>query len=233
MNTSRHTIQNRPGGFTLIEVLLAVAIFAIVLAAISTVFYSALRLRNRMTAHLETKLPIQHAAAIIQRDLAGLVAPGGPLASNLTTAAANAVSAQNATPFFVNNGAIDDTSPWSEVQKVSYYLAESTDQPGTKDLMRAVTRNLLAASEEVAVTQWLMSGVSSLAFSFYDGTAWTTTWDSTTTTNLPTAIKVQIELASLEVGQAAESPLEFVVPVVVQIRTNKITTASATTGGGQ
>ena len=233
MNTPR-SIANRSRGFTLIEVLLAVAIFAVVLAAISTVFYSALRLRNRAAAHLEERLPIQNASAIIQRDLQSLVAPGGPLASNLTTAVASATQLQNATPFFVNTGVIDDTSPWSEVQKVAYYLADSTDQPGTKDLMRSVTRNLLAAAEDVAVTQWLMSGVRNLAFSFYDGTAWAESWDSATTTNLPKAIKVQIEMAALEVGRAAETPLEFVVPVVVQIRTNQTKKASAaTTGGGE
>lgn len=220
-------------GFTLIEVLLAVVIFAIVLAAMSTVFYSALRLRNKTAARLEEKLPVQHAAAMIQRDLSSLVAPGGVLASNLTTAASGALQAQNATPFFVNTGVIDDTSPWSEVQKVAYYLADSADQPGTKDLMRAVTRNLLAPTDEVPTGQWLMGGVRTLTFSYYDGTAWTETWDSSTTTNLPTAIKVQIELASLNAGQAAESPLEFVVPVVVQIRTNQTKKATAATGGEQ
>ncbi len=233
MMTPRHTNANRARGFTLIEVLLAVVIFAIVLAAMSTVFYSALRLRNRTAAHLEEKLPIQHATAIMQRDLAGLVAPGGMLASNLTTAASGAMQAQNATPFFVNTGNIDDTSPWGEVQKVAYYLTDSTNQPGSKDLMRAVTRNLLAPAEEVPVTQWLMSGVRNLAFSFYDGTAWTETWDSSVTTNLPTAIKVQIELASLDAGQPVETPMEFVVPVVVQIRTNQTKKAVAATGGGE
>src|SRR5205814_2046628 len=64
-------------GFTLLEVLIAAAVFAIVLAAASTVFYGALHLRNGATEALEQSLPREQALAIIQRDLANLVVPGG------------------------------------------------------------------------------------------------------------------------------------------------------------
>src|SRR5436309_5204412 len=69
----------RPNAFTLIEVLIAAAAFAIVLAAINAVFYSALRLRNKTAAALDEALPLQQAVAIIKRDLANIVVPGGTL----------------------------------------------------------------------------------------------------------------------------------------------------------
>ena len=52
-------------GFTLIEVLLAVAIFAIILAAINGVLISALRLRSHTTAATDELLPVDMAVGII------------------------------------------------------------------------------------------------------------------------------------------------------------------------
>jgi len=70
-----HLMSRRKRGFTLLEVLLAVMVFAIVLAAASTVFYGALRLRNGAAESLEQALPGQHAFTVIRRDLANLVVP--------------------------------------------------------------------------------------------------------------------------------------------------------------
>src|SRR5262245_8586803 len=78
----------RQRAFTLIEVMLAVAIFAIVLAAINGVFYSALRLRRTASEAIEQSLPVQQAVAIIKRDLQGLVAPGGTLTGPLQSGVA-------------------------------------------------------------------------------------------------------------------------------------------------
>ena len=65
--------------FTLLELLLATAIFAIVLVAINTVFYSALRLRDRTTAAVAAELPVNQAMAVLRRDLVGAMPPGGTL----------------------------------------------------------------------------------------------------------------------------------------------------------
>src|SRR5205807_6189382 len=53
--------------FTLIEVLLALAISAIILAAIGGVFYSAIRLRDRTSAALDESAPMHQAFAVLQR----------------------------------------------------------------------------------------------------------------------------------------------------------------------
>src|SRR5947207_14101285 len=56
--------HGRTRGFTLLELLIAVAVFAIVLAAINAVFYGALRLRNKTTEAIKEALPMQQALAI-------------------------------------------------------------------------------------------------------------------------------------------------------------------------
>ena len=222
--------SRRPRAFTLIEVLLAVVIFAMVLAAINAVFYGALRLRNKTTESLQEALPRQQACAALQRDLASLVPPGGKLSGTLSsTPTVNSLTGQVGPEFFTASGLLDETLPWGEVQRVSYLLTDSANRAAGKDLIRAVARNLLpTTSGEPPVRQWLMSGVQGMTFQFHDGNQWRDAWDSTTadlttglTNVLPKAIKVRIQLASLAGSLAsATAPIELVVPVFVQSRTN-------------
>jgi hypothetical protein len=76
-----------------------------------------------------------------------------------------------------------------------------------------------------------MGGVQGLVFYFYDGEQWLDSWDSAAQTNLPRAIKVQIQLASQgnAPASAVSAPIELVVPVDAQIGTNQTQLAS----GGQ
>src|SRR5512139_2947515 len=68
--------------FTLIEMLLAVAICAIVLLAVNGVFATALRLRDRTSEAVEESLPVNRALDNLYRDLKGTVGPGGFLAGD-------------------------------------------------------------------------------------------------------------------------------------------------------
>lgn len=239
MNDIRPTF--RPvRGFTLIEVLLAVAAFGIVLAAINTVYFSALRLRNKTAAGIDEAVPREHALAIIKRDLANLVVPGGMLSGAFqTTSLSNMVAGQSSPTFCTTSAAMDDTAPWSEVQRVSYLLVDSTNRTsGGRDLVRAVTRNLLPpVTQDQPDQQWLLSGVQALTFQYHDGSQWRDSWDSTIadtvtgeTNTLPKAIKVQLDLYSDVRGRVQPSPIELVVPVVVHSRTNEVQQAA---GGGQ
>ena len=67
--------------FTLIEVLLALAICAIVLVAINAVFVTAVRLRERTAANVDQSIPVNQALDILSRDLKGVAGPRGFLPS--------------------------------------------------------------------------------------------------------------------------------------------------------
>src|SRR4051812_30120631 len=69
-------------GFTLVEVLLAMAICAIVLVAINAVFATAVRLRDRTTAGVDEGLPVERTMELLRRDLKGAVGPRGFLAGD-------------------------------------------------------------------------------------------------------------------------------------------------------
>jgi prepilin-type N-terminal cleavage/methylation domain-containing protein len=247
MRPSLHA-RRRRGAFTLVEVLLAVAVFAIVLVAIHGVFYGAVRLRNKTTAALDEAVPLQQTLEILRRDLANLVLPGGTLSGELQTTPNTLNLSDEARqnlanfgggdgrglvvspPLYTAVGIIDDTVPWGDVERVTYWLREPTNHTAGLDLVRSVARNLLPVVSEQPVEQWLMGGVQDLLFLFYDGTQWIDNWDSTTATNkLPLAIKVQIQLVARETDRWLRPPVELVVPIVLQAGTNQ--TAQATEEG--
>jgi type II secretion system protein J len=238
--------------FTLIEVLLAVTVFALVLTAINVVFYSAVRLRNKTTSDLEAAVPLQLTLAIMKRDLANLVMPGGTLFGELQTtatatnsqgqlqtdptAALISTRAQVSPYFFTTSALLEDDLPWGEVQKVCYFLQQPTNNAPGRDLVRIVTRNLLpAVSGQPEDAQFLMSGVENLVTWFYDGSQWRQDWDSTTETNkVPLAIKIELELAQDQpTRNNAQPPILLVVPIQLRAPTNQTAQASGSSGGGQ
>jgi type II secretion system protein J len=229
--------------FTLIEVMLAVVIFAIVLSAIHMLFHGALQLRNKTTEAIEKALPVQQTIAIIQRDLANITMPGGTMLGELQTSqlgsGTNTVDVLNpvndtlpgqSTPaFYTASGMIDDNGPWADVERVSYALLPSTNGLPGKDLVRRVTRNLLPVLSEQPDMQYLMNGVDTITVLFYDGLQWREYWDSTTETNkLPYGIKIQLQLTHDNSDRTYHAPIEIVAPVILRAGTNEV---AQTTGG--
>jgi hypothetical protein len=133
------------------------------------------------------------------------------------------------------SGKIDGWTPFAEVQMVSYYLAPALDGGPTKDLVRVVTRNLLPATDPTTDNQRLLPGVTSAAISFFDGQYWADTWDSTTTSTLPAAIKFSLGLAPHDnMGPRSDpGPIELIVPVIVSTTTSAQLAAAATSTTGQ
>jgi type II secretion system protein J len=229
--------------FTLLEVLLAIAIFSIVLVAIHMVFYSAVQLRNKTTAALESSIPLQQALTLMKRDLQNIVMPGGTFFGELQTSQASTLGTtnllntmspvndslpgQSSPAFFTASGVLDDTLPWGAIERVTYYLAPSTNNTPGKDLIRSVTRNLLPSMPEIPETQPLMSGLEGIFFTYYDGIQWRDYWDSTIESNkLPQGIKVELQLVNEPGSRYRPMPIDLVVPVVLQPPTNQTSQAS-------
>ena len=231
---TRHLPARRPvPAFTLVEVILAVAISAIVLVAIGGVFFSAVRLREKTSATLDAALPATQALAILRRDLQGTVGPYNILAGDFKCGAQTmgvtmglGSASGLGLDFFTSTGAINDDEPWGDIQEVYYQLKDPADRnQAGKDLVRYVNRNLLATSMPTPDEQWLMGNINSVQFECYDGTQWRNTWDTSMgDTNLPTAVRVSIQLM-VEPGVDARNlhPLGIVVPLVTQtLTTNSI-----------
>ena len=226
----------RPGapGFTLIEMILAISIAAMVLVVVNAAFFSALRLRDDTAAMVDAASPVDAAVLFLKRDLQCAVTPtngtskvlsGGFRAGNGLTSVG--VSDPVAIEMFTATGALSNRDPWSDIQRVTYELRNPTVSSAVgRDLYRSVMRNLLAVATPDVTDQLMLSGVASLKFSCYDGTQWNDAWDTTDptaiNTNLPAAVRVDIQMA----GRSDLGPIEIVVPIDSQSRTNMVLTAS-------
>jgi type II secretion system protein J len=220
----------RLAAFTLIELILAISIMSLILSAMSGVLYVAYRLHNGVTESLEQALPPETALLSIQRDLANIVCNNTSnnimlIGSFQTINQTNVLPGQIGPDFYTTGGQPDGLQPWGDVEKVDYLLQPSTNRymPG-QDLVRAVTHNILSVTsppqpEEKRV---VLSGVQNVVFTYYDGTSWDNSWDSTQQTNLPNAIKMQIYMAAQGMVRAGAigKIYELVIPVDVQMSTN-------------
>ena len=223
---TNYPTQRARHGFTLMELVLAMGVCAIVLAGVNGVFFSAVHLRDSATQAVDAALPVQRALAILRRDLQGVmpVSTSGILAGdfkvgNVTSPGVN----QNvAIELYTTTGALHETEPWGDIQRVTYELRATA---AGSDLIRSVTRNLLATIAPVPEDQWLMGHVTNLDFDCYDGAQWRTAWDTTVTdTNLPVAVRVRIQLA----GDARDrQPITLVVPVDSQTITSQVQSATS------
>jgi type II secretion system protein J len=225
------------GGFTLIEILLAVGIFAIVLFAMNTVFYSALKLERAISRSVDERTALNHAFAQLRRDLRGAVPPMTnsyllPRDFLVTGGSGRLAAEQLGTlEFYTTTGRISDLEPWSELQRVRYELVAPTD-PGRRgqELVRIVSRNILATATEQETEQLLVRDVESLEFECFDGATWSSAWDTTAAdVGLPQAVRVRVLLVSADpnVSRLNRDPLELMVPLMAQSLTNTVD------GGGQ
>jgi type II secretion system protein J len=224
--------------FTLLEMLLAIGISALVLIVINAVLFAALNLRQATAETVDAASPIDSAVNFLKRDLQNCVTPTNfapdailsgsfRVGSIVSTSGNEPVSIEMSTA----TGGLSDTTPWGEVQRVTYELrAPATIGASGRDLYRSVTRNLLSVSTPAAEDQLMLHGVDSIKFSCYDGALWNDTWDTTSlaavNTNLPVAVRVNIQMA----GDANAQPIQLVVPIETIARTNAVLATNSVAG---
>ncbi len=239
------------GGFTLLEILVSAMMCAVILTAVQTLLYGALRLRETAEESAQRNLQIQHAVSVLTRDMKNIVAPGGGLADTFQAESrGDRNQRQDRVEFCTASGRISSSAPWGDVQKIRYSLESVPSLRSTRSLclVRTITRNLLATMSEEAEYQVVLTGVRSLQLAYYDGQAWLDSWDSSLQDPpLPEAIHVRVvyspvpdeeqkqETRSLFVPEKAAQgiPLELIIPVVVKPPAEEAAEAEASTGEDQ
>lgn len=192
--------SSRRRAFTLIELLFATLAFSMVLAAINTVFYGALRMREKSDANHRRIRPQFQALEVIKQDLRATFFSEDFRADRFWSEPVGGMSASgDQIEFFSSTGTTSENSPWPDVQKIEYYLAPSIDprqSANTMDLVRAITRNFLTTTIEPPVEQRLATGITGFQLTFFDGEVWQQTWDSEIQDPvLPKAVQVYLEFA--------------------------------------
>jgi hypothetical protein len=164
-------------------------------------------------------MPIEQTLETIRRDLLNAVPPmsNGVLSGSFKVGGVTSIGAGEPVDieFYTTTGVLRANEPWGEVQKVTYGLRQSASATARgRDLVRGVTRNLLASVTTQSSDQWMVDGVESIEFSCYDGSQWRSYWDTTLTdTNLPNAVRVRLILSNPGDSTGRGRPVEMVVPI--------------------
>ena len=140
--------------FTLIEMILAIGVAAIVLVAVNTVLFAALRLRDATSDVVDAAAPLDQTVTFLRRDLECVVTPTNGTTKVLSgdfrvgNVSSPGVPEPVAIEMFTATGALGANAPWADIQRVTYELKQPTDRSATgQDLVRSVTRNLLTVDD--------------------------------------------------------------------------------------
>lgn len=193
-STTHHKINSRlyltAQGFTLLEVLIAIAIFSVISLASFTIFDTVLRGDESAKIRSERQNELQRAFLLIERDFTQIakrtmrINGEAPSNSFLQTADDSFLANQQAIAF-VRNGWTNPglLLPRSDMQSVAYRLVDQTLERLHYNFVDAVV------GQEPKIRP-LITQVTQLAFEFYDGSQWQKKWSGQT---LPQAIAIEID----------------------------------------
>jgi general secretion pathway protein J len=176
-------------GFTLLEVLIAIAIFSLISLSSFSIFDTVLSGDEIAKQRSERHNELQRAFLIIERDITQIARRSvrlngeAPLENFLQTSGDSFVSDEQALAFvrhgWTNPGLL---LPRSDMQTVAYRIVDETLERLHFNFVDAVV------GEEPKV-RLLMSDVSELAFEYYDGKKWQKMWSENF---LPLAIAIEV-----------------------------------------
>jgi len=188
-------MRRRRAGFTLLEVLLAMAMMTMLAGSLYAGLHIAFSARERMQAAGGPARAGQVAVDLIRRDLESALPPRGILAGVFYGADAVGADGSDADSLLFHAGVTSLTGEAvaCDVSRIEFALGE--DEDGTPALIRYRTTNLLAAETPEPYSEVLLRNVASLNFYYFDGSDWLESWDSTAhDDSLPPAVEVRLEL---------------------------------------
>jgi type II secretion system protein J len=191
---------SRRGGFTLLELVVALGMIAVLAVSLYASVHIAFAARNSAEAAIDPPRSAALALDILQQDLQNALPPGGNFPQGMTFEATQAQDDRGHEAddviFFSTAEApkhIDSNGDVKQIELTVLDPANSTQQGHV--LARRVTGNLLAQVTPTPDDEVLCRNVSSLTFQYYTGSEWMPTWDSTQEDNtLPAAVQITLVL---------------------------------------
>ncbi len=222
--------------FTLVEIMFAAMASAIIFAALYGVFSSAVHLRNNADLSSQIARMRMRAESTIRKDLQNAIISGGVMAATLNgTQQSHSSQFPGYLQFTTTTAEVSDNDIGGDIQAVEYYIAKDADGSNHTSgvLVRTENRVILAPTQITPPEEPILSYVSSLDVSFFDGSSWTNTWAVQQPGDpLPQAVRVTVTQTPPD--GSTRPPLEILVPWRTQpaISTTTTTTTGGTTPAG-
>jgi type II secretion system protein J len=213
----RRTIR---AGFTLLELLIALTISAVVALSLFTSLYIAFKARENSMADLAPVATAELAMEMIRTDLQSALPQSPPTGTTTGLITANSQSTQTTgmmigpfegqqgggeaggdAIFFYGTGFTPPhQSGIGEVKQIGLMMRQRNS---SNVLVRQVWGNLLSQQQLDPDEEVICRYVSNFQLEYYDGLQWQTSWDSTQYNNsLPVAIEVTLDIQPPNTRQA-------------------------------
>jgi general secretion pathway protein J len=190
-----HGASVRPrSGFTLLELLVAVAMVAIIAAALFSSLGIVFKAKASIEQATEPYMKMGAAMNFLKKDLESALPPTSAPASGGYVLQGPFIG-QDLSSSWGQDGddlvfcaAVDAPSRvtmQTDIRQIEYTVQEDN---GEHLLVRLVTTNLLADVQPTPEREIIMRGVRSFNLRYYDGTQWQDSWDSTAYTGDSTSL---------------------------------------------
>lgn len=230
--TPRRSNRHAQRGFTLIEMLIAIAVLAMLTTLLYGAFDSLERSKDGVTEitgrYHEGRAAMRHIAYELESAYLSTHAPPDP---NLVVQRTAFVGTQDSPADRVDfnafsNRRFDKDSHESDQAEISYFGSRNPDGSGQMDLARRVSNRLDMDPERGGRVQVLATDLDLFDLSYLDAATgqWTDTWDSTQSlkenNRLPLQVKILLVLnggARRSVNRSREA-LRFMTKVSIAVR---------------
>ncbi len=180
-------MANRNRGFTLVEVLFAVALSALLMTIVYWTYFSINRSIDATTENQEAIETGRMLTELIKRDIRGI----SPARFGLTGKTEIIEGRAFGDLEFVTTSVLDGEP--ALLRKVGYALI--ANEKGERILIRRESRNLDDTFNDTAKSFEVSRIVNGFQVEFYNGTEWVATWDSGGGGNAPKQIRVTIDVS--------------------------------------
>jgi len=187
-------------GFTLLELLIAMTMMAIIAGSLYTSMSIGFRAREKAEAVVQKGRSAEIAVELIKGMLAATLVPNGILAGEFEgkdETDKKGYDADTLSFYTADYNPVKDELA-SDIEKVEIGLS-TREETGDRVIVRKTTTNLLSPKTIDPDEEVLCSHVRSLNLMYYDGNDWADEWDSSASDNaLPEAVQITIIMEDTE-----------------------------------